>query len=170
MSESDEKPKAYCTLPLAEGFRPFKLSEEESKLDGDWWAWQFLRHNPFYRRDYFLQSTIPESLHGREGMPLERLRGFPPRPMPGPFKNLDSRRFCAHGKVLSGSVTWPKYKRLTINAYRLLHPELKLADVFVREFDSAASYGIAAWFDPDKSVLPQLRKLCITPTEICLTK
>lgn len=147
---------SLTTLPLAPGNYPFALSAEELLLDGDWWAWQFLRRNPFYRRDHELHADIPALLKRRANQPIWRGMGPPSRLVPGEYGELDCRYFCAHGEVLSGDVDWPICKPLSLTAYQQRHPSICTADITIRDFDSAVTYGITWWFDPSGSDLPPL--------------
>lgn len=149
-------PQRLTTLPLARGTRPFELSEQERQHNGDWWAWQFLRRHPFYRRDYILSQTTPDIAHWRAHCPLSALQGNPPKPLPEAVTELEARYFCAHGQILTGPLEWPEVSTYSLNAYRLEHPELRNEDIFFREFDSATTYGLAHWFNPDEAELPSL--------------
>lgn len=144
------------TLPLMPGSRPFALSEEERKLNGDWWAWQFLRRNPFYRRDYILRHVRPDVQKWRANSSLMSLLGQPPKPVSDDIDLLDARYFCSHGRILSGPLEWPEVDVYSFRKYCSEHSELNLHDVFLRDFDCATTYGIADWFDPDISTLPTL--------------
>lgn len=147
---------ALTTLPLAPGNHPFALSAEELLLDGDWWAWQFLRRNPFYRRDYDLQANVPEPLVRRKNQPIWIGMGPHPKGLPDGYGEFDCRYFCAHGQVLSGDVDWPICKPLSLTSYLQRHPDISTLDITIREFDSAVTYGITWWFDPLDPDLPLL--------------
>lgn len=147
---------ALTTLPLAPGNHPFALSAEELLLDGDWWAWQFLRRNPFYRRDYDLQANVPEPLVRRKNQPIWIGMGPHPKGLPDGYGEFDCRYFCAHGQVLSGDVDWPICKPLSLTSYLQRHPDISTLDITIREFDSAVTYGITWWFDPSEPDLPPL--------------
>lgn len=156
MTETGRPQQRLTTLPLARGTRPFALSEAERLHNGDWWAWQFLRRNPFYRRDYILSQASPDIAHWRASSPLTALQGKPPNPFPSAVTELDARYFCVHGNILSGPVEWPEVSPYPLSVYRLEHPEVQDSDIYLREFDSATTYGIAHWFDPDEAELPML--------------
>ena len=156
MTETGRPQQRLTTLPLARGTRPFALSEDERHHNGDWWAWQFLRRNPFYRRDFVLSQTIPNITHWHANSPLTALQGKPPKSLPNAVTELDARYFCAHGNILSGPVEWPEVGTCSLSAYLREHPEVQASDIYLREFDSATTYGIAHWFDPDEAELPML--------------
>jgi hypothetical protein len=156
MTEHEALKGQLTTLKLQGGSRPFALSAEEQQLNGDWWAWQFLRRNPFYRHDFHLKNRLPDVLKWRENVSLKSLLGHPPRPVPVEIKNLDARLFCAHGRVLSGPAKWNGDGEYSLGDYRLDHPDLNVLDVYTRKFDSVISFGISQWFDPDEAELPKL--------------
>lgn len=156
MTETGQPQQRLTTLPLARGTRPFALSEDERHHNGDWWAWQFLRRNPFYRRDFVLSQTIPNIAHWHANSPLTALQGKPPKSLPSAVTELDTRYFCAHGNILSGPVEWPEVGTCSLSAYLREHPEVQASDIYLREFDSATAYGIAHWFNPDEAELPML--------------
>lgn len=156
MKETGRPQQRLTTLPLARGTRPFALSEDERHHNGDWWAWQFLRRNPFYRRDFVLSQAMPDIAHWHANNPLATLQGKPPKPLPNAVTELDARYFCMHGNILSGPVEWPEVGPYPLSAYRLEHPEVQDSDIYLREFDSATTYGIAHWFNPDEAELPML--------------
>ena len=156
MTGTGRPQQRLTTLPLARGTRPFALSEDERHHNGDWWAWQFLRRNPFYRRDFVLSQTIPNITHWHANSPLTALQGKPPKSLPNAVTELDARYFCAHGNILSGPVEWPEVGTCSLSAYLREHPEVQASDIYLREFDSATTYGIAHWFDPDEAELPML--------------
>ena len=46
---------------------PFALANDDPALalDGDDWAWRFLRLNPEYQNDFSLQKCLPQLLHNK---------------------------------------------------------------------------------------------------------
>ena len=99
---------------------------------------------------------MPDIAHWHANNPLTALQGKPPKPLPGAVTELDTRYFCAHGNILSGAVEWPEVGTCSLSAYLREHPEVQASDIYLREFDSATTYGIAHWFNPDEAELPML--------------
>ena len=168
------------TLPLAEGNYPFKLSAEEMNLNGDDWAWLFLRLNPLYRHDYNLYRGI----HWNQWRALRELYRpgellFPAQPVSNPphvivkgngiqrripnsvdqlpkqLAGMDSRYFTINKEQLTGKLEGFKYTPVTLHDYLMsFEGPIPFGSLAFTDFVASRTFGIATWIDPDFS--PQL--------------
>jgi hypothetical protein len=139
------------SVALDAGAHPFALTDAECGMSGDDWAWRFLRLNPFYRHDF--------ALHAKRLAWLDRLRDADTAQWLAAFdeiRHLDARYFRI-GSTVPGTVQdGTAVVSCTLDDYLAAHPDVDLADVAVRPFDSERLYGIADWFDPASDALPAL--------------
>lgn len=184
MTKKAQRVVSPLTLPLAEKTYPFELSEAESRLKADGWAWLFLRLNPFYRHDYRLFVGAPEAawldllkrrrqgntvLQSNIGL-LKYVRGDRSPRMgaaessPGlspELAGLDCRYFSINKQPLTGPLEGLKLKPLTLAEYLAESTDQDLLQkLTVRDFDAPRDYGIGAWHDPDVATLAELPEGC----------
>lgn len=176
------------TLPLAEDGSPFKLSAEERNLNGDDWAWLFLRLNPLYRHDY----NLCRGIHSKQWSALQKSYRpgallFPPQPVSNPplfivdyhgiqrfiptsieqlpkqLANKDSRYFSINKEQLTGKLEGIHYTPITLRDYLMnfegLIPFCSLA---LTDFEASRTFGIATWIDPE---LPPQQGSSIVPAD-----
>jgi hypothetical protein len=168
------------TLPLAEGNYPFKLFAEEMNLNGDDWAWLFLRLNPLYRHDYNLYRGI----HSKQWSALQKSYRpgallFPPHPVSNPphfivddhgiqrfiptsieklpkqLAGKDSRYFSINKEQLTGKLEGFNYTPITLRDYLMkFEGPIPFCSLALTDFEAPRTFGIATWIDPDLS--PQM--------------
>jgi len=174
------------TLPLAEGNYPFKLSAEEVTLNGDDWAWLFLRLNPLYRHDY----NLCRGIHSKQWSALQKSYRpgallFPPQPVSNPplfivvdhgiqrfiptsiqqlpkqLAGKDSRYFSINKEQLTGKLEGFNYTPITLRDYLMnFEGPIPFGSLALTDFEAPRTFGIATWIDPE---LPPLQDNSIAP-------
>jgi hypothetical protein len=165
------------TLPLAKGNYPFRLTENDAPLNGDDWAWSFLRLNPFYRYDFKLvgaqRELRPRLDEARRLINLFRMKALPadspvlrlprslpllPTELPQVVADLDSRYFVLEDKPLFRPLRQFSVVPSTLQEWLNEHGGIAdLARLDIREFDAPRDYGISAWMPPDNPTLDRLK-------------
>lgn len=142
---------------------PFALQPKDDPalaLDGDDWAWRFLRLNPEYQNDFSLQESLPPLLHNKGEWSLSRLRkelesGELGRALPTQCRVFLHRRLC-----IWRPFNWDETPIGTLQ--QVLNAEAddagRLEQIFVRDFvlDCGRIWGLTDWLDPTLPCLPPL--------------
>ncbi|WP_118178392.1 hypothetical protein [Paraburkholderia phosphatilytica] len=139
------------SVALDPGPHPFAATEAECRMNGDDWAWRFLRLNPFYRHDCALAKSRPALLDElcATGLPGSQA-AF------DEIKAFDVRYFRLGSMVAGSADDWTEVAPCTLGAYLAAHPHIEPTEVSLRNLDCARLYGIADWFDPAVEALPAL--------------
>ena len=141
---------------------PFALANDDPALalDGDDWAWRFLRLNPEYQNDFSLQKCLPPLLHNKGEWPLSRLQKDLSPANWDALCQLSAAYFCTEGFVLGRPFDWDEAPIGTLQ--QVLNTEAddarKLEQIFVRDFvlDCGRTWGLTDWLDPSLPSLPPL--------------
>ena len=141
---------------------PFALAKDDPALalDGDDWAWRFLRLNPEYQNDFSLQESLPPLLHNKGEWSLSRLRKELSPANWDALCQLSAAYFCTEGFVLGRPFNWDETPIGTLQ--QVLNAEAddagRLEQIFVRDFvlDCGRIWGLTDWLDPTLPCLPPL--------------
>ena len=147
--------------PLPPPF-PFALAKDDPALalDGDDWAWRFLRLNPQYQSDFLLQARLPPVLRDKGEWPLSQLqKELSPADWDATCQ-LSAAYFCTEGFVLGRPFDWDETPIGTMR--QILGADVddaqKLSQIFVRDFelDCGRTWGLTEWLTPNLPSLPPL--------------